>query len=159
MDVTPTCHLAGIVAHLGPVLLLLHGQDGCLRAGGHALLWLFEGRGQANVAADEAHHVVDERVDAQRAAQVQVRLFVGVRRTVAPLAAQFGPEPGFGQGVRGAVEETWGGEETSLSDDLSNKGRVLMRNALPPLFNLTLILHAGRSLYELVCDGRNQGIQ
>lgn len=96
IDVTPTCRLAGIIAHLGPVLLLLHSQDGCLRAGGHALLRLLEGRGQANVAADEAHHVVDERVDAQRAAQVQVRLLVGVCRAVAPLAAQLGPEPGFG---------------------------------------------------------------
>lgn len=151
--------LAGVRVHLGPVLLLLHSQDGCLRAGGHALLWLLEGRRQANVTADEAHHVVDERVDAQRAAQVQVRLFVGVRRAVAPLAAQLGPEPGLGQGVRGAVEETWRREESSLSDDSSTKGRVGMRNALPPLLTLTSILHAGRSLYELVCDGRNQGIQ
>lgn len=123
-DVNSTCCLAGITAHLGPVLLLLHGQDGCLRAGGHALLRLLEGRGQANVAADEAHHVVDKRVHAQRAAQVQVRLFVGVRRAVAPLAAQLGSEPGFGQRVRGAVEKTWRWEETSLSDDSSKKGRV-----------------------------------
>lgn len=147
------------MVHLGPVLLLLHGQDGCLRTGGHVLLWLLEGRRQADVAADEAHHVVNERMDAQRAAQVHVRLFAGVRRAVAPLAAQLGPEPGLGQGVRGAVEETWRREESSLSDDSSAKGRVEMRNALPPLFTLALILHAGRSLYELVCDGRNQGIQ
>lgn len=58
-----TCRLSGIMGHLGAVLLLLHGQDGCLRAGGHAFLWLLEGGGQANVAADEAHHVVYQRVD------------------------------------------------------------------------------------------------
>ena len=96
---------SGSPSHLGSALLLLHGQDRGLWAGGHALLWLLEGRSQAHVTADVADHVVDEGVDAQRAAQVQVRLFVGVRRAVAALATQLGPEPGLGQGVGGAVEQ------------------------------------------------------
>lgn len=87
-------------------LLLLHSQDSGLRAGGHALLGLLEGRSQPHVPADEAHHVVDESVDAQRAAQVQVGLLVRVGGAVAALAAQLGSEPGLGQRVRRAVEET-----------------------------------------------------
>lgn len=90
--------------HLCPALLLFHGQDSRLRAGGHAFLWLLEGWSQAHVTTDEADHVVDESMDAQRAAQVQIRFFIGVSRAVAPLAAQFGPEPGLSQGVWGAVE-------------------------------------------------------
>lgn len=94
----------GPVPHLSPALLLLHGQDRRLWAGGHTLFRFLEGRSQTHVAADEADHVVDEGVDAHRAAQVQVRLLIRVRRAVAPLAAQFGPEPGLGQGVRRAVK-------------------------------------------------------
>lgn len=58
--------------HLCPALLLLHGQDGCLWAGGHTFFWLLEGWSQAHIPADEADHVVNKSMDAQRAAQVQV---------------------------------------------------------------------------------------
>lgn len=96
----------GYSGHLRPALLLLHGQDRCLWAGGHAFFWLLEGWSQAHIPADEADHVVDESMDAERAAQVQVRLFVEVGRAIAPLATQFGPEPGLSQGIWGAVEQT-----------------------------------------------------
>lgn len=58
--------------HLCPALLLLHGQDSCLWAGGHTFFWLLEGWCQAHIPADEADHVVNKSMDAQRAAQVQV---------------------------------------------------------------------------------------
>lgn len=50
--------------HLSPALLLLHGQDYCLWAGGHTFFWLLEGWSQTHVTTDEANHIVNKGVNA-----------------------------------------------------------------------------------------------
>lgn len=101
--------------HLCPALLLLHGQDYCLWAGGHTFFWLFEGWSQTHVTADEANHVVNKSVNAQCATQVQVWLLIRLCWAVTPLAAQFGPEPRLSQGVWGAVKQACRQEERGRS--------------------------------------------
>lgn len=101
--------------HLGPALLLPHGQDYCLWAGGHTFFWLLEGWSQTHVTADEANHVVNKGVNAQCATQVQVWLLIRLCWAVTPLAAQFGPEPRLSQGVWGAVKQACRQEERGRS--------------------------------------------
>lgn len=91
--------------YLCSALLLLHGYNNGLWAGGHTLFWFLERRSIPNISTDEVHYVLDECMEPEWLAQIEVWLLVRLRRAVQTLTGWASPKP-ISRRVWRTVEKT-----------------------------------------------------